>query len=460
MAPADPRETDGGARASQLRVRLVDQPAALWWSLLYFFSLLCGYYVLRPVRDAMGSSGDALTVFPRSWVAWATARGWDITDFTLQILFTGTFIGMLLLQPLYGALVARFPRRVFLPVVYLVFIACLLTFYVAFHQAWPGRGVAFFVWTAVFNLFAVSVFWSFMADVFDDAHAKQVYGYIGAGGTIGALVGPVITLHLAQRIGVGNLLLVSAGFLCVCLLCILQLRPWAILRERARGETSGEQAMGGSIWAGLRLVAREPLLRALAILMFFGVGVGTLLYNEQAAITRHAFTDDAARTAFYANIDLAINGLAIFIQLFATRWLLRTHGVAPALLIPAFAVLAGFCVLAASPFPMMVAIVQVVTRAGEFSLGKPARETIYTRVPREWRYKGKAVIDTFVYRGGDLSFAWVHKGLSLFGSHIVFLGGVGIAGAMTFGAWRVIRAQRTLPGDAPRTGPTTGDSAA
>jgi AAA family ATP:ADP antiporter len=462
MAPADPRETDGGARASRVRVRLVDQPAALWWSLLYFFSLLCGYYVLRPVRDAMGSSGDALTVFPRAWVAWATARGWDITDFTLQILFTGTFLCMLMLQPLYGALVARFPRRVFLPVVYLVFIACLLTFFVAFHQGWPGRGVAFFVWTAVFNLFAVSVFWSFMADVFDDAHAKQVYGYIGAGGTLGALVGPAITLRLAERIGVGDLLLVSAAFLCVCLLCILKLRPWAILRERVRGEASGEDAMGGSIWAGLRLVAREPLLRALAILMFFGVGVGTLLYNEQAAITRHAFTDDAARTVFYANIDLAINGLAIVIQLFATRWLLRTHGVAPALLIPAFAVLAGFCVLAASPFPLMVAIVQVVTRAGEFSLGKPARETIYTRVPREWRYKGKAVIDTFVYRGSDLSFAWVHKGLSLFGSHIVFLGGVGIAGAMTFGAWRVIRAQRTLPADAPAaaSGSTVGDSAA
>src|SRR4249919_4088350 len=193
------------AGLARLRAALAESPP-LWWAMLYFFCLLTGYYVLRPVRDAMGASSDALAVFPRAWVAWADARGWDLRDFTLQLLFTGTFLGMLALQPLYGALVARFPRRVFLPVVYLVFIACLLTFYVAFHQAWPGRGVAFFVWTAVFNLFAVSVFWSFMADVFDDAHAKQVYGYIGAGGTIGALVGPMITRNLAPRLGVDNLL--------------------------------------------------------------------------------------------------------------------------------------------------------------------------------------------------------------------------------------------------------------
>jgi AAA family ATP:ADP antiporter len=437
----------GGALA-RLRGALAESPP-LWWALLYFFSLLCGYYVLRPVRDAMGASGDALTVFPGAWVAFAQAHGWDLADFTLQVLFTCTFLCMLLLQPLYGALVARFPRRVFLPVVYLVFIACLLAFYVAFHRELAGRGVTFFVWTAVFNLFAVTVFWSFMADVFDDAHARQFYGYIGAGGTIGALVGPMITRNLAPRLGVDNLLLVSAGFLCVCLVCILKLRPWAIRREQLRGEASGEGAMGGSMWAGLRLVWKEPLLRTMAVLMFFGVGVGTLLYNEQAAIARRAFTDDAARTTFYANIDLAINGLTIAVQLLVTRWLLRRHGVGPAMLIPAFAVLAGFCLLAASPLPMLVAVVQVCTRAGDFSLGKPARETIYTRVEREWRYKAKAVIDTFVYRGGDLSFVWLHKGLSLFGSHIVFLTGIGVAGAFTLSAWRLTRLQRTLPSVAP-----------
>jgi AAA family ATP:ADP antiporter len=286
-----------------------------------------------------------------------------------------------------------------------------------------------------------------MADVFDDAHAKGYYGYIGAGGTIGALLGPTITRTLAETVGVANLLLVSIGFLCVCLLCIFKLRPWALKRERERRETSGERAMGGSVWAGLRLVWREPLLRAMAMLMFFGVGVGTLLYNEQAAIVRKAFGADAAgATTYYANIDLAINLFAITLQLFVTRWLLRRFGVAPALLIPGFAVMLGFCALAASPFPLLVAVVQVLTRGGEFGLGKPGRETIYTRVEREWRYKAKAAIDTFVYRTGDVTFVWLHKALSLLGSQVVFAAGVFIAGMFTFGAWRVVKSQSTLPG--------------
>jgi ATP:ADP antiporter, AAA family len=443
MPQADDRKAHGLGR---FRAALAESPP-LWWSMLYFFSLLTGYYVLRPVRDAMGSSSDALAIFPRAWVAWADARGWDLSDFTLQILFTGTWISMLVLQPAYGALVARFPRRVFLPVVYLLFIACMFAFYLAFHRELPGRGVTFFIWTAVFNLFAVSVFWSFMADVYDDALAKRFYGYIGAGGTIGAIVGPSITKALAERVGVANLLLVSAAFLSVCLVCIIKLRPWAMRRERLRHERSGERAMGGSVWAGLRLVWREPLLRALALLMFFGVGVGTLLYNEQSAIARRTFLDDAARTTFFANIDLAINGLTIAIQLFVTRWMLRRFGVGPTLMLPAYAILVGFCMLAASPLPILVAVVQVATRAGEFALGKPARETIYTRVEREWRYKAKAVIDTFVYRSSDVVFAWMHKGLAAFGSQVVFLAGIAFAGAMTFGAWRVVRAQRNLPSD-------------
>lgn len=429
---------------ARFRAALRDSPP-LWWSLLYFFSLLSGYYVLRPVRDAMGASGDVSAVFPPWLVDWSERVGFALGDYTLQILFTGTFISMVLLQPIYGALVSRFPRRIFLPAVYLVFIACLLFFFWAFNHEVPGRGAAFFMWIAIFNLFAVSVFWSFMADVFSNENAKKVYGYIGAGGTIGALLGPMITRSLVQRIGVGDLLLVSVAFLCLCLLCIMMLRPWAVRREQELGEASGEQAMGGSMWAGLRLLWETPLLRALAMLMFFGVGVGTLLYNEQAAIARKFFIEDDARTAFYANIDLAVNTLTILVQVFLTRWLLRRHGVAPLLLLPAVAILIGFSLLTLSPLPILVAIVQIVTRAGEFSLAKPARETLYTRVDRESRYKAKAVIDTVVYRGGDLTFVWVHKALAVLGSQVVFLAGVGVAAGMTFGAWRVIRAQRKLP---------------
>ncbi len=437
----------GHAGLLRFRQALGSSPP-LWWALLYFFSLLTGYYVLRPVRDAMGASNDALTVFPQAMIDFAVSRGIDLGQFTLQILFTGTFFVMLLLQPVYGLLVSRFPRRVFLPVVYLAFIACLVGFWWAFNTSIPGRGAAFFIFVAVFNLFAVVVFWSFMADVFSNEDAKKLYGYIGAGGTIGALCGPAITRVLVGPVGVANLLLVSAGFLCVCLLCILKLRYWALQRERSRSAIDGEKPIGGSMLAGLHLVWRDPLLRALGMLMFFGVGVGTLLYNEQAAIARQFYPSPEASTRFFSTIDWAVNGLTIVIQLFLTRWLLRRYGVAPLLLIPAAAILLGFAILAASPLPLLVAMVQVATRAGEFSLAKPARETLYTRVDRESRYKAKAFIDTAIYRGGDVSFVWLHKGLAAFGSNVVFFAGAGVAAALTFSAWRVIRAQRALPEEA------------
>jgi AAA family ATP:ADP antiporter len=205
--------------------------------------------------------------------------------------------------------------------------------------------------------------------------------------------------------------------------------------------------MGGTVLAGLRLVAREPLLRWLAVIVVLGVGVGTLLYNEQAAIMRAGYPDDAARTAVYGNIDLAVNALTLVIQLLLTRYLLSRFGIAPALLIPGFAIIIGFSALAASPLPLLVSVVQVVTRASEFSLAKPARETIYTRVGREWRYKAGAAIDTVIYRGGDLTFVWVHKLLAGFGSKVVFGAGVVIAASMTFGAWKVWREQAKLPPD-------------
>ncbi len=428
------------------------QTPALLWAFVYFFCLLTGYYLLRPVREAMGADSDVRAVFPAGLVDWFAGRGVSLGDFTLQFLFTCTFILMVLLQPVYGALVSRYARRVFLPVVYGFFIACLLAFHFVFESALPGRGMAFFLWLTVFNLFAVAVFWSFMADVFSNADAKRVYGYIGAAGTLGAMLGPLLTRTLVEAIGIGQLLLVSAGFLIVCLLCILRLRPWAVARELEQNLASGEVPMGGGVLAGLRLVAREPLLRAIAILVFFGVGVGTLLYNEQAAIARAYFTDAASRTAYYAGIDLAVNGLTLLVQLLLTRWLLTRHGIGPALLIPAFAILIGFAALAASPFPLLVAAVQVVTRASEFSLAKPARETVYTRVPREWRYKAGAAIDTVIYRGGDLTFVWLHKALSVLGSGAVFLTGMAVTAGMAFGAWRLVREQSKLPDERPATG--------
>ena len=397
----------------------------LIWSFLYFFFLLTGYYVLRPVRDAMGAVGD------------------------LQWLFTATFVTMVVLQPFYGAIVARFPRRVFLPIVYLFFIACLLGFHGLFGREVPWVGDVFFVWLTVFNLFAVSVFWSFMADVFSDAEARRLYGYIAVGGTVGGFLGPWLTRHLVLDIGIANLMLVSAAMLAMCLLCIMRLRRW-VSRGDSRQAAVDDEAIGGSILAGLALIWRQPLLRALALLLFTGLGGATLVYNEQAAITRVLFPDSAARTSFYSSIDLAVNTTTLIVQLLLTRALLTRFRLATVLLIPPCIALIGFSILLASPLPLMVAAVQVSLRAGEFSLMKPARETIYTRVEREWRYKAKAAIDTVVYRGADLIYAWLHKVLALGGSSVVFGGGVVLSLAFIAGAWWAGRAQARFPDPASR----------
>ena len=440
MTPAD----TAPSRLGRLRSAMSESPP-LVWAFVYFFCLLSGYYVLRPVREAMGASADVEAIFPPAMIGFFAERGIALREFTLQVLFTCTFLIMLALQPVYGWLVSRFPRRVFLPVVYGFFIATLLGFYVLFDSGVPGRGMAFFLWITVFNLFAVAVFWSFMADVFSNAEARAYYGYIGAAGTLGAFLGPILTRSLVERVGIANLMLVSAGFLAMCVVCLLRLRLWAVAREQARGVASGEVPMGGEVLAGLKLVLREPLLRWMALVVVGGVGVGTLLYNEQAAIVRRAYSDPAAATAFYATLDLAVNALTLVVQLLVTRGLMSRFGIAPALLIPGCAIIVGFSVLAASPLPLIVAVVQVVTRASEFSLAKPARETIYTRVGREWRYKAGAAIDTVIYRGADLSFVWLHKPLSLIGSSAVFGAGALVAAAMTFSALRLLRQEKKLP---------------
>lgn len=428
-------------RGRGFRASLRESPALLW-SFLYFFFLLTGYYVLRPVRDALGASSDAEAVFPRALLEFAAARGVALGELTLQVLFTATFVAMLLLQPVYGWLVARYPRRVFLPTVYAAFIGCLLVFYVVFDLSLAGRGFAFFVWVAVFNLFAVAVFWSFMSDIFRDSEARRYYGYIAAGGTLGGLTGPLITRLLVERIGVPNLLLVSALLLAMCIVCILRLREWAHRRELTAPALDSGRPIGGTVLAGLRLTARDPLLRAMVLLMFFGVGVGTLLYNEQRVIALAWFDNAEERTAYYSMLDLAINFLTLVMQLGITRMLLTRFGVGPLLMIPVVAVTVGFALLAASPLPLLVAGVQVVTRAGNFALIQPARESVFTRVDRESRYKAKAFIDTAVYRGGDLSFVWLHKLLAGFGTAAVFAAGLLVALAMTASAWQVVRRQR------------------
>jgi len=402
---------------------------ALAWSFLFFFFQLTGYYVLRSVRDAAIAADGARLI---------------------SIVFTSVFVCMLALMPLFGAVVSRYPRRRFLPIVYGVVVACLVAFSALFGSglspAWIAVGFAIFL--SVMNLFTDSVFWSFMSDIFVTSQARRFYGVIAAGGTAGAIVGPLTTRLIVSHIGIPNLLLLSAALYGACFYCLYKLVPWARAQEMRQHREDGEQPIGGTILAGARLVVQNPMLFALVLHMFLGLSVGTLFYNQQAQVVGAMGLSDVERSEYFATIDLAMNVLTLAVQLLITPRLLTRYGVAPALIIPAVLQIAGTTSLVFAFSATMLAVAQVVTRSLTFSLVKPGRESLFTKVDRESRYKAKNFIDTVVYRGSDMTTSWIYHGLSV---------GLGFSLAQLAGVWTfvailwllvvlwLVRLQRALP---------------
>jgi AAA family ATP:ADP antiporter len=390
--------------------------AALAWSFLYFFSLLCGYYILRPLRDEMGILGGVKNL---PWV------------------FTGTFIAMLAVVPLFGWVSSRYPRRRFLPLVYGFFILNLLLFYFLFvievSQAHVAQ--AFFIWVSVFNLFVVSVFWSFMNDIYDPSQAKRLFGVIAAGGTTGALTGPALTAWLAQPLGTNTLLLMSSGFLLLSIFCIHKLSAWYDRQPGAATDDSYQAPMGGHWLAGISLVLRSPYLLGICLLILLYSTLSTFLYLQQATIIRDSFSDSAERTAVFAMIDFAVNTLTILIQVFLTSRLVRYLGMAWTLALVPMLLILGFMALAVAPVLGVLIVVQVLRRAGNYAIMRPAREMLYSVLGREEKYKAKNFIDTVVYRGGDAVSAWVYDGMRSFG---LSLGQVALVAAPLAGVWALV----------------------
>ena len=378
--------------------------AAVFWSFSYFFSLLCAYYIIRPLRDEMGILG-----------------GVD----NLQWLFTLTLVVMLVAVPLYGWLTSSFPRRVFLPWVYGFFIANLLLFYALLGDS-SGVTTArvFFVWTSVFNLFIVSVFWSFMADLYSNEQARRLFGFIAAGGTIGALCGPLLTALLVQSLGARPLLLLSAALLVIAIVCIRRLSAYASdSARRDSGQTAG-RALGGGAWEGLTLVMRSPYLLAICIMMLLFTTLATFLYFMQAEIVRDAFDDSAQRTAVFAAMDFAVNALTLIFQMLLTSRLIQWFGLATTLALVPLLLALGFLAIGLSPLLGVLIVVQVIRRAGNYAIMRPAREMLFVVLERREKYKAKSFIDTFVYRGGDAVSAWVFaavRGLGMELSSIALL---------------------------------------
>ena len=296
--------------------RLIDikpeEVRAALWSCAYFFFVLASYYILRPIRDDAGVAGGIKN---------------------LPWLFTGTMIAMLLVNPAFASLVARLPRKRFIPLAYRFFVVNLIVFFFLFRylpddsRVWIGR--IFYIWTSVFNLFVVSVFWGFMTDAFDSGQGKRLFGFIGVGGTLGGIVGPAITATLANTLGIAGLLLVSAVFLELSVVCVRRLSAIFALPDASRPEASrGDEVIGGGMLEGVTHVLRSPYLLGISLYMLlYSIG-STFLYFQQAAIVDQARTDSATRTVLFAQIDLAVNVFTVVVQVLLTGRIMKWLGVA------------------------------------------------------------------------------------------------------------------------------------
>jgi len=387
--------------------------AAALWSFAYFFTLLAGYYVLRPLRDQMGIAGGVKS---------------------LPWLFTATFLTLLAAQPLYGALVARLPRIKFIPIVYHFFVANLVLFWwlLTFGVEKVVVARVFFVWVSAFNLFAIAVFWSFMADLFTAEQGKRLFGFIGAGGTAGGLLGPVITILLSRPLGAVNLLIVAAVFLEAAVFCVHRL-------ERAADAPSSvdpkQQRVGGSAFAAITELIRSPYLLGLAgwvSLLSFGA---TIAYFAQANIVSATVHGAGAQTRIFASIDLAVGLLTVATQVFATGKFLKRFGTGIAAGALPSVYIVGFAALAIAPTLAVVMALQVTQRWMNFAIANPARQVFFTVVGREEKYKAKNLIDVVVYRGSDALYGWVYDSLLALG---LKLGGIALCALPVVAGWLIL----------------------
>jgi len=378
---------------------------AVGWSFVYFFCVLSSYYMLRPIREAMAVGSGPNTI---PW------------------LFLGTFVAMLIATPIFGWVASRFPRRKFLPWVYLFFISNMLILWVVFSIAidreqdhiWLGR--LFFIWLSVFNLFVVSVFWSFMADIYSREQGRRLFGVITAGGSIGALLGGAVTSILVVSIGFQNLFPIAALLLAAAIICIRKLRAWvSIEREHeARKPPPKGKPLGGSPFAGITHMLSAPYFSRIAFASIIASLLGTALYMFTAELVAEAIPDPDKRTHFFSNINNWTNAMALFGQLFVVKRVVKRFGIGVSLVLTPIVSIAGFAMLAVNPTLATIVILTIVRRGLGFGLGKPTTDMLYSVVTPEEKYKTKNFIDTAIYRSGDLVGSLSIRGLASLGISI------------------------------------------
>ncbi|HSG98156.1 MAG TPA: MFS transporter [Woeseiaceae bacterium] len=379
-----------------------DEIVAVAWSFAYFFCVLSSYYILRPVRETMAV---------------------DSGPNTIPYLFIGTFFAMLVATSLFGWIASRYPRRVFLPWVYLFFVANILIFWFVFSQfrsagedyVWLGR--VFFVWISVFNLFVVSVFWSFMADIYTREQGRRLFGFIASGGSIGALLGGILTSRIVVAIGFHDLLPIAAAVLLFALICMGRLKEWVHQEHADEIEQTfdSKEPLGGSPFAGITLVLSSKYFLAISLMSVIASLLGTALYMFLAEMIQTAIPNADEQTRFFSNMNNWQNGLALLIQMFAVKQVVIRFGIGRSLVLFPLVTMVGFAVLALEPTLMVVAVLTVVRRALGFGFTKPSTDMLYSAVTPEEKYKAKNAIDTAVYRGGDVCGTWTIKLLQILG---------------------------------------------
>ena len=388
---------------------------AVLLSMLYFLFLFGSYSVIKPVRDAMG------TVYGVKH---------------LQELFTVTLIASLVFSPLYAGLASRMKLSTFLPWVYGFVAATILVFYAMFVSGrYQDRWIAaaFYVWVSTFNLLIISVFWTFMADIFSRAQAKRLFGFIAAGGTIGGIVGPAIATFLAKGVGNNGLMLIAAGGFVVTavLVSLLAKEKEKLLAHGGEVQkTTLNHRLGGNPLDGFVLLFRSPYLLLLALFLLLMTWISTIVYFQLGDLITKAFDSKEARTQAYATIDLVVNSLAVLVQLFGTGRIIQRFGVQTGLLVNPIIMVIAFLAVAFSPVLMILGGIQIVRRVAEYAVAKPTREMLFTVVDQESKYKAKNVIDTVVYRFGDFSSAWVSAAVLPYG-----VTGLAVFGVITSILW-------------------------
>jgi len=277
---------------------------------------------------------------------------------------------------------------------------------------------AFYVWLSTFNLLTISVFWSLMADIFSSPQAKRLFGVIAAGGTLGTVAAPAFVTVFVKAVGTNNLLLISAAgfFICAILVRLVEAQKRTLVATDAEAQkTTLEKRLGGNPFDGFALLFRSRYLLMIALFLLLMTWISTVIYFQLGDLISKEFASRAARTQAYATIDLATNSIALVIQLFGTGRFVRKFGVTVGLLVNPVIMVIAFLAVAFSPVLLVLGSIQVVRRFSEYSIAKPSRDMLFTIVDQQAKYKAKNVIDTVVYRFGDLTSAWLSAAILPFG---------------------------------------------